>query len=307
MGAYVARRLFFALFVLWGAVSVIFLVLRLVPGDPAVVLLGPDANPDQIAALRARMGLDQPIIVQYGIYMRDVVQLDFGDSFRFHTDAMDHVLAHLPNSAQLAVTSVCLALLVGFPLGIIAALKANTVVDRVISVFSLATQSLPNFWVGIVLILVFARGLQVLPSYGQGSWQHLVLPSVTLALPFLAILVRLTRSGLLEVIHEGYVQTARAKGLRERAVIFPHALRNALIPVITVVGLQFGALLGGTVIVETVFAWPGVGRVLIESISHRDYGVVQAAILLIAAAFVVTNLVVDLLYGYLDPRVRLAG
>ncbi|NED98216.1 ABC transporter permease [Phytoactinopolyspora alkaliphila] len=307
MGAYVARRLFFSIFVLWGAVSVIFLVLRLVPGDPALILLGPDANPSQIAALRERMGLDEPMLVQYAIYMRDVVQLDFGTSFRFGTDAMQHVLDHVPNSAQLALTSVGLALVIGFPLGIIAALKANSVVDRIISVFSLATQSLPNFWVGIVFILVFARGLQILPSYGQGTWQHLVLPSITLALPFLAILVRLTRSGLLEVIHEGYVQTARAKGLRERVVIFPHALRNALIPVVTVIGLQFGALLGGAVIVETVFAWPGVGRVLIESISHRDYGVVQAAILLIAAIFVFTNLVVDLLYGYLDPRVRLAG
>ncbi|NDL56687.1 ABC transporter permease [Phytoactinopolyspora mesophila] len=307
MGAYLARRLFFSIFVLWGAVSIIFLVLRLVPGDPALILLGPDAHPDQIAALQERMGLNEPLIIQYGIYMRDVVQLDFGPSFRFGVDAMEHVLTHVPNSAQLAFTSLGLALLIGFPLGIIAALKANTLTDRIISVFSLATQSLPNFWVGIVFILVFARMLQVLPSYGQGSWQHLVLPSVTLALPFLAILVRLTRSGLLEVIHEGYVQTARAKGLREGVVIFPHAVRNALIPVITVIGLQFGALLGGTVIVETVFAWPGVGRVLIEAISHRDYGVVQAAILLIAAIFVFTNLVVDILYGYLDPRVRLAG
>jgi peptide/nickel transport system permease protein len=307
MGAYVARRLFFSIFVLWGAVSVIFLVLRLVPGDPALILLGPDASPELVATLRERMGLDKPLIVQYGLYLRDVVQLDFGTSFRFGTDAMQHVLAHLPNSAQLAVTSLGLALLIGFPLGILAALKANTVVDRIISVFSLTTQSLPNFWVGIVLILVFSRGLQILPSYGQGSWQNLVLPSITLALPFLAILVRLTRSGLLEVIHEGYIQTARAKGLRERVVIFPHALRNALIPVVTVIGLQFGVLFGGTVVVETVFAWPGVGRVLIESISHRDYGVVQAAILLMAAIFVFTNLVVDLLYGYLDPRVRLAG
>ncbi|TDE16041.1 nickel ABC transporter permease [Jiangella asiatica] len=307
MPAYLARRLLFSVFVLWGAVSVIFLVLRLVPGDPAMVLLGPDATASQVDELRARMGLDEPLIVQYGIYLRDVVRLDFGESFRMSVDAMDLVLSRLPNTAQLAVAALGLSILIGFPLGVVAALKANTLTDRVISVLSLVGQSTPAFWVGIVFILVFARTLDVLPSGGTGGWQHLVLPAVTLALPFLAILVRLTRSGLLEVIHEGYVQTARAKGLRERVVIFPHAARNALIPVVTVVGLQFGQLLGGTVIVETVFAWPGVGRLLVDAISHRDYGVVQAAVLFIAGVFVLVNLVVDILYGYLDPRVRLAG
>lgn len=307
MPAYLARRAIFSVFVLWGAVTVIFLVLRLVPGDPARILLGSDAEPAQVDALRERMGLNEPLHVQYLIYLSDVARLDFGPSFRMGIDAMELVLSRLPNTAILAVTALVLSLLVGIPLGIIAALKANTFTDRVISVLSIASQSTPGFWVGIVLILVFARTLQVLPSGGTGSWQHLVLPSVTLALPFLAILVRLTRSGLLEVIHEGYVQTARAKGLRERVVIFPHAIRNALIPVVTVVGLQLGTLITGAVIVETVFAWPGVGRALVDAISHRDYGVVQAAILLIAGAFVFINLVVDVLYGYLDPRVRLAG
>lgn len=307
MPAYLARRAVFSVFVLWGAVTVIFLVLRLVPGDPARILLGSDADPAQVEALRERMGLNEPLYVQYLVYLRDVARLDFGPSFRMGMDAMELVLSRLPYTALLAVTALVLSLLIGIPLGIVAALKANTLLDRVISILSIASQSTPGFWVGIVLILVFARSLQVLPSGGTGSWQHLVLPSVTLALPFLAILVRLTRSGLLEVIHEGYVQTARAKGLRERVVIFPHAIRNALIPVVTVVGLQFGTLLTGAVIVETVFAWPGVGRALVDAISHRDYGVVQAAILLIAGAFVFINLVVDVLYGYLDPRVRLAG
>lgn len=306
MAAFLARRLLFSVFVLWGAVTVIFVVLRLVPGDPAMVLLGPDADPEQIALLRAQLGLDEPVLVQYGIYLGNVVRLDFGNSLRLHTDVMQLVFSRMPFTALLAVTALVLSLIIGFPLGLMASLKPNGPVDRVISVFSLIGQSAPSFWIGIVLILVFARGLHVLPSAGAGTWQHLVMPAFTLALPFLAILVRLTRSGLLEVTHEGYVQTARAKGLSERVVILAHAARNALIPITTVVGLQFGTLLAGTVIVETVFAWPGIGRLLIDSISHRDYGVVQACVLLIATIFVLINLVVDVLYGYLDPRIRTA-
>ncbi|WP_328997476.1 ABC transporter permease [Kribbella sp. NBC_00709] len=307
MGAYVVRRLFFSLFVLWGAVTIIFVVLRLVPGDPAYIMLGPDADQAQVAALRAQLGLDHSLIQQYATYLANVVHLDFGQSFRLNADSMSLVLQRVPATIQLASTALLLSLLIGLPLGVIAALRAHSWVDRTISVFSLMGQSTPSFWLGIVLILVFARGLKVLPSAGSGTWSHLVLPTITLALPFLAILVRLTRSGLLEVVHEGYVQTARAKGLSEGVVVLVHALRNALIPIVTVVGLQFGALLGGTVIVETVFAWPGVGRLLIDSIGRRDYGVVQAAILLVATIFVVINLLVDLLYGFLDPRVRLAG
>ncbi|MEU8222135.1 nickel ABC transporter permease [Kribbella sp. NPDC048915] len=307
MGAYVVRRLFFSLFVLWGAVTIVFVVLRLVPGDPAYIMLGPDADQAQVDALRAQLGLDQPLIQQYATYLANVVHLDFGESFRLNADSMSLVLQRVPATIQLATTALLLSLLIGLPLGVVAALRAHSWVDRTISVFSLMGQSTPSFWLGIVLILVFARGLKVLPSAGSGTWSHLVLPTITLALPFLAILVRLTRSGLLEVVHEGYVQTARAKGLGEGIVILVHALRNALIPIVTVVGLQFGALLGGTVIVETVFAWPGVGRLLIDSIGRRDYGVVQASILLVATIFVVINLLVDLLYGFLDPRVRLAG
>jgi ABC-type dipeptide/oligopeptide/nickel transport system permease component len=307
MAAYVVRRLFFSLFVLWGAVTIIFVVLRLVPGDPAYIMLGPDADQAQVAALRAQLGLDHSLVQQYATYLANVVHLDFGQSFRLNADSMSLVLQRVPATIQLASTALLVSLLIGLPLGVIAALRAHSWVDRTISVFSLMGQSTPSFWLGIVLILVFARGLKVLPSAGSGTWSHLVLPTITLALPFLAILVRLTRSGLLEVVHEGYVQTARAKGLGEGVVVLVHALRNALIPIVTVVGLQFGALLGGTVIVETVFAWPGVGRLLIDSIGRRDYGVVQASILLVATIFVVINLLVDLLYGFLDPRVRLAG
>ena len=305
MAAYIARRLLFSVFILWGAVSIVFVVLRLIPADPALLILGSDATQDEITALRTQMGLDRPIIAQYGIFLTDLLRFDFGDSYRLQRDAMSLVLERLPATLELAFTALAIALLIGIPFGVLAALRVNKTSDRIVSVLSLIAQSLPSFWVGIVFILIFARTLHLLPSAGTGTPMHMILPAVTLALPLIAILTRMTRSGLLEVIHEGYVQTARAKGLSERIVIFPHAIRNALIPIVTIVGLQFGQLLGGAVIVEMVFSWPGVGRMLIDSIGQRDYNLVQAVIVLIATGFVVINLVVDLLYGYLDPRVRL--
>jgi peptide/nickel transport system permease protein len=305
MAAYLVRRVLFSMFILWGVITIVFIVLRLIPADPAQLILGSDATQAEVAALRAQMGLDQPIYAQYAAYWADLIRLDFGDSYRLQRDAMTLVLERLPATLELAFASLAFALILGLPAGVIAALNVNKIPDRVVSVVSLLAQSLPSFWVGIVFILIFARVMQVLPSGGTGSFAHLVLPAITLALPFLAILTRMTRSGLLEVIHEGYIQTARSKGLSERLVIFPHAMRNALIPIVTIVGLQFGQLLGGAVIVETVFSWPGVGRMLIDSISQRDYNLVQAAIILIATGFVTINLIVDLLYGYLDPRVRL--
>lgn len=307
MGGYVARRLLFSVFVLWGAITVVFIVLRLVPADPAQMILGSDATAAELAALRAKLGLDQPLIIQYGSYLLDIVRGDFGDSFRLQQPAMELVLERFPATATLAVSALVVAIVIGVPLGIAAALNAHRFWDRLISLFSLVLQSLPGFWVGIVLILVFARTLKILPSAGNGSFAHLILPTIMLALPFIAVLTRMTRSGLLEVSHEGYIQTARAKGLPERVVIMPHAIRNALIPIITVVGLQFGGLLGGAVITETVFAWPGVGRMLVDAINQRDYNIVQAAILLITGIFVIVNLLVDVLYAYLDPRVRLAS
>lgn len=305
MTAYVVRRLFFATFVMWGAVTLIFIVMRVVPGDPVSVLLGPMATAEQVADGRLRLGLDQPILTQYLIFLQNVLRLDFGDSLRMGGSAMEVVLLRLPATVKLAVSAMAVALLLSFPLGILAALRPRSSLDRTISMVSLAGQSLPNFWVGIMLILILSRTLNILPSSGNATWQHYLMPSFTLSLPFLSVLVRLIRSGLLEVMHEGYIQTARAKGFSERVVILRHALRNVLIPVVTVAGLQFGALLSGTVIVETVFAWPGVGRILVASIFNRDYAVVQAAIFLIAGTFVLLNLLVDVLYGYLDPRVRI--
>ncbi len=305
MTSYLIKRILYSLFVLWGAVSIVFIVLRLVPSNPVVMQLGADSTPEQRAALAAEMGLDKPVIVQYWNFLTDAVQLDFGSSYRLQQEALPLVLERLPATLELAGAALIMALMVGIPLGMISAFNVNRVPDRIVSTLSLTGQSLPPFWIGIVLILVFARVFGVLPSGGTGSLLHIVLPAFTLAFPFLAILTRMTRNGLLEVLGEGYIQTARSKGLKERIVIAPHAIRNALIPLVTVVGVQFGILLAGSVVVETVFSWPGIGRMLIDAINMRDYNLVQAAVLVIAIGFVVINLIVDLLYVYLDPRVRI--
>lgn len=306
MLGYVFRRLLLAVFVLWGAVSVVFVVVRLVPADPATLIGGDSATPEQLAALRATLGLDRPLAVQYLSYLGDAVTGNFGNSYTQYVPAMSLIGQVLPNTVLLAALACLLAVVVSLPLGLLAALRVNRLSDRLITTLSLLTQSLPGFWVGVVLMLIFSRKLNWLPSSGLDSAQSLILPTVTLALPFIAILIRMTRSGLLEVVGEGYITTARAKGLGERTVIFPHAIRNALIPIVTIVGLEFGTLLGGAVITETVFSFPGIGRLLVTSIQVRDYTVVQACVVVIAAAFVLVNLLVDLLYGYLDPRVRLA-
>lgn len=307
MAVFLARRAAMTVFVLWGVLSVIFVVVRVVPGDPALTQLGPTASEEELAAFRARFGLDQPLLVQYVSFMANAVRLDFGDSFRLGGAAVAHVLDRLPMSLLLAGVAMLIALIVSFPLGLRAALRPGGWADRLSSVASLTIQGLPTFWVGIMLILIFARVLHILPSGGAGSWQHLVLPAVTMSLPLIGVIVRLVRSGLLEVMREGYIQTARSKGLSERVVVAVHGLRNVLIPVVTVLGLQFGVLIGGSVVVEMVFSWPGIGRLLIEAIGNRDYPVVQASVAAMALIFVTLNLIVDLLYGVLDPRIRQGG
>ncbi len=307
MAAYIARRLLLSVFVLWGTVSLVFVVMRIVPGDPAMMILGADAQASELEALRIQMGLDQPLIAQYGNYLWGALRLDFGDSIRLGGDAMQQVLGRMPVTLALAAAALLVAVVVGVSMGIIAALNFDTRIDRVVTTLSLVTHSAPSFWVGLVLILIFARQLQVLPSGGAGTFAHLLLPALAAGLPFSATLTRFTRSGLLEVINEGYIQTARSKGLSERIVIIAHAIRNSLIPIVTVVGLYAGGILGGTVVIETVFSWPGMGRLIVDSIGFRDYAVVQAGIVLITFVFVAINLIVDVLYGYLDPRVRLAG
>jgi peptide/nickel transport system permease protein len=305
MTTYILRRIAYSLFVLWGALSIIFVTIRIVPGDPASMMLGAGATEEDVTALRERLELDDPLPVQYVQFVADAARLDFGQSLWLNRPVLTSVGERIAATGRLALTAMAIALLLSFPLGILAALKQRSVVDGLISVVSLVGQSVPGFWLGIMLILVFARQLRLLPSAGSETWQHLVLPSLTLALPLVGVLTRLVRSGLLDVMYEDYIRTARAKGLAASAVLTRHALRNMLIPVVTVVGLQMGHLLGGAVIVEMVFGWPGVGRLLVDAIFHRDYPLVQAAILFITGGFILINLLVDLSYVYLDPRIRL--
>lgn len=305
MTQYIIRRLIFSLFVLWGALTVVFLAVRAVPGDPAQMMLGSTATAEDVQELREKLGLNRPLIVQYGVYLFQTLKLDLGESLRMAQPVVSLVAERLPATGRLALTAVVIALLVAFPLGIAAAFRPGSWLDGVVSIVSLLGQSVPGFWVGIMFILVFARQLRLLPSSGDDSLAHLILPSITVALPLIGVLTRLVRSGLLDVLDEDYIRTAHAKGLPARTVMWRHAVRNMLIPVITVVGLQVGHLLGGAVITETVFAWPGVGLLLIDAITNRDYPLVQAAILFITTIFVTINFLVDLSYGALDPRIRL--
>lgn len=305
MTQYIVRRLIYSVFVLWGALTLIFLAIRAVPGDPAQMMLGSDATAADVQALRERLGLNDSLAVQYVRYLTATLSLDLGTSLRLDRPVTEAIGERFPLTAQLALTGMIVAVVLSFPLGIAAALRPGSFVDAIVSVLSLLGQSVPGFWVGIMFILIFARQLRLLPSAGADSWQHLILPAVTIALPFLGVLMRLVRSGLLDVLDEDYIRTARAKGLAPRVVMTRHALRNMLIPVVTVIGLQFGHLLGGAVITETVFGWPGVGRLLVDAIGNRDYPLVQAAILFITFGFIAINFLVDLSYGYLDPRIRL--
>jgi ABC-type dipeptide/oligopeptide/nickel transport system permease component len=305
MGAYVIQRLIYAVFVLWGALTVIFLVVRILPGDPASMMLGAGATQAEISELQHTLGLDESMPHQYVTFMSEAARLDFGESLWLHQPVLGAVGERIAATARLAIAAVIIALLISFPLGIVAALKQRGPVDYAVSIISLIGQSVPSFWLGIMLILIFARQLRWLPSAGSQTPKHLILPAITLALPLVGVLTRLVRSGLLEVMHEDYIRTARAKGLSSSTVLTRHAMRNMLIPVITVLGIQLGNLLGGAVIVETVFGWPGIGRLLVDAITKRDYPLVQAAILFITTIFVLINLLVDLSYIYLDPRIRL--
>ncbi|WP_238008926.1 ABC transporter permease [Dactylosporangium sp. AC04546] len=307
MAMMVLRRLASALVVMWGAASLIFVMIRLAPGGPAVVLLGPDADPAEVAELTARLGLDRSLPEQYLTYLLDVVRLDFGESYRLDMPAMEAVLNRLPASVELATTAAVIAVCAGLILGLLAGYRRGGALDRITSTLTIGLQAFPTFWVGIMLILTFSLVLRLLPSSGVGTPAHMVLPAVTLSLPFTAIVARLTRSSVVEELDEPYAGTARAKGLTDRQVLIGHALRNSLIPVLTVVTLQFGALIGGAVVVENVFAWPGLGSLIVSSVAGRDYAVVQAAALTIAGIIVLLNMVADLLNARLDPRIRLGN
>jgi peptide/nickel transport system permease protein len=304
MRTFLARRLLQSLVVLFGVSFVVFAILHLT-GDPALVLLPPDASAEDVRRFREAMGFNDPFLVQYGRFLKGALQGDFGQSIRHGEPAFGLVVERLPATFELAGAALFLALCLAIPAGIVSAVRRNSPVDYVATVVALFGQSLPTFWLGIMLILLFSVQLQLLPSSGRGTLEHLVLPAVTLGLFTTARITRLTRSGMLEVLGQDYIRTARAKGVGDPPVVWKHALKNAAIPIVTIVGIELGTLLGGSVITETIFAWPGVGRLSVQAIANRDYPVVQAAVFLLASTFVAVNLAVDVVYTYLDPRIRL--
>lgn len=302
MGRFFIRRLLQSLVVLWGVSLLVFILIRL-SGDPVVLLLPAESTQEEIDAFRKLLGLDQPIWVQYLHFLGQVAQGDFGVSFRNNQPAMQLVLDRMPATLQLTGGAFFATLVLALPTGILAAMYRNSPIDAFGRVLALLGQAIPSFWLGIMLILIFSVRLRWFPPFGAGGIDHIVLPALSLGALSAAITSRLLRSALLEVLSAGYIQTARAKGLNERAVLFGHALRNAAIPVVTVLGLQMGALLGGAVITEYVFSYPGVGRLVLDAISHRDFAVVQAFVILLASVIAVINLAVDVLYAALDPRI----
>ena len=303
MGHLIARRLFLSIFVILGVTVVVFVVVHL-SGDPTGLMLPPEASEAQIVAFRHEMGFDRPLIVQFGKFMEHAIQGDFGRSLRYGDPALGLVLERLPATIELTGAALLVAVGLAVPLGVISAVKRNSIYDNAAMLFALFGQSMPIFWLGIVLILLVAVKLQLLPTSGSGGLDYLILPGLTLGFYSTARITRLVRASMLEVLGQEYVRTARAKGLRESVVIGRHALRNAMLPVITMVGLEAGSMLGGAVITETVFAWPGVGQLVVRSIFNRDYPVVQAAVFTIACMFVLVNLFVDVMYTVIDPRVK---
>jgi len=321
MVRYAVRRLLLVVPVVLGAAAVAFALLLLLPGDPAVALLGQEASAAELARFRQLLGLDRPVPIQLGLYLWRIVHGDFGRSVTLSAPVLQLILSTLPATLELAISSIILAIAAGIPLGLLAARHRGTPVDTGTMLLAQLGVSMPVFWLGVLLILLFAVKLNWLPSFGRGapflssviradlpaladSIRHLFLPACTLAFFNLALLSRLTRWALLEVLEEDYVRTARAKGQRERIVLYRHALRNALLPIVTIVGLQFGNALGGAVVTETIYGWPGMGRLVVQAIGQRDFPVVQGAVLVLALIFSLVNMVVDLTYVLIDPRIR---
>ena len=314
MHHYFLQRLSLVLFVLFGVTLLVFLITRLTPGDPARVLLGPRATPEEVARLHASYGLDEPLYIQYVTWLGHVVRGDFGDSIQLHRPVINEVLERFRGTLLLASSAMLVSFSLGLGLGLLAALKANSVLDRGLMSLLLIGISLPPFWVGLVLIIAFSLWLRWLPATGMVSatggggpldvLTHLILPTLTLALVPLAVIARLTRANVLEVLNQLYVRTAHAKGLKSNTVVLRHVVRNTLIGTVTIFGLQAGWLLAGAVYIETVFAWPGLGSMMVSAILQRDYPLVQGGVMLVATIYVLINLATDTLYLYLDPRLR---
>ena len=303
MGRYILSRLYQAVLVLFGVSAVVFLLLRL-SGDPAVLLLPQDATQQAIQQFRHAHGFDKPLYIQFWVFLSGAIHGDLGTSLKYNQPAFPLVLERFPATIELSLAAFLISIVIGMPLGVIAAVKRNSWSDTLAMVFSMLGQSIPSFWLGIMLILLFSVKWQIFPPFGRGGISHLILPAFSLSTWSAARVARLTRSGMIEILGQDYIRTARAKGLSGLVVVQAHALKNAMLPIITMLGLDLGAFLGGAVIIETIFAWPGVGQLALQSIYSRDYPVVQATVLMVAAGYVIINLIVDVTYGYLNPRIR---
>ena len=302
---YIVRRILLLIPILLGVTVIVFGIMYLTPGDPAILMLGENAPEEDLEALRERLGLNEPAYVQYGIWLSRVVQLDFGRSIRSSRPVMDEIVARIPATVELALLATLLAIAVGIPLGVISATRPNSAVDHTATVVAFTGLAMPVFWQGLVMILLFALVLDWFPPSGRlGGWQYYVLPTITLGTSAIAAITRMTRATMLETLSQDYVRTARSKGIRENLIIYRHALRNAMIPIVTVIGLQFGALLSGAVITETIFSWPGIGRLAVDAIRSKDFPVVQGVVMVFALMYAIVNLLTDLLYGFLDPRLK---
>ncbi|MDD4088061.1 MAG: ABC transporter permease [Tissierellia bacterium] len=305
MMIYIGKKLVSLIIVLFFASIVCFLIIHFIPGDPAEAMAGPGVSKEDVEMLRVSMGLDKPLIEQYTTWIGNIIlHGDFGKSLTSKEPVADLMGERFVNTLILAACGIFLAIIIGIPLGIISAIKQNSVIDLITMGFSILGVSMPIFWVSLILILVFSVNLKLLPATGSGTILHLILPSIAIGLNSMAVIARMTRSSILEVLRQDYIRTADAKGMSYRTVIIKHALRNAMIPIITTIGIQFGYLLGGAVLTETVFVYPGIGRLLVNSINRRDYTTVQGCMLVITGLFVILNTVIDLLYHFLDPRIK---
>ena len=303
MRQYIIRRLLQVLPIVFLVATVVFFLFQVIPGDPAVVFAGEQASPETIAKVREALGLDQPVHVQYWRYLQRLVKFDLGKSYISGMLVKQEIKVRFPNTIKLAFLATLVSSILGVTMGVLSALKREGVVDYSFTVLALLGISIPIFWLGLILIFIFSVQLKILPIGGNSTWQHYVMPVIVLATYSTAAILRITRSSILETMGEDFVRTARAKGAREYLVIMRHVLRNSLIPVVTVIGLQFGYMLGGSIITETIFAWPGMGRLLVTAVNQRDVMVVQGCLIVFASCFVLVNLAVDVIYGIVDPRI----
>ena len=304
MFRYIRNRLLMLIPVILGVTFLVFYIMSFSPGDPAAIILGDNASAESIAQLQEELGLNEPVIVQYANYMKKCITGDLGESYATGRDVFQEVMSRLPNTFALTFWAMVVAIIVSIPIGIISATKQYSLMDSISMIAALIGVSMPNFWFGLLLIMIFSLHLGWLPSGGASSYISLIMPAITVGVSCAANITRTTRSSMLDVIRQDYIRTAKAKGVNKRKVVRKHALRNALIPVITVIGLQFGNLLGGAVLTETVFSWPGIGRLIVDAIKAKDTPMVLGCLIVFAVCFSIVNLLVDILYGYIDPRIK---